>query len=154
MDDEEKEEAAKSNANGDRNKRKIEKKIKTSIELVCKKKAKIFNWHMVILPSSMNIHFIRALAPIIRLQIWFIKKNYRHFVCLSVSHTHARTLTWKRTRTTSVECKAEHNWYRFMFTARESLEFSWFLLPYYLFTLNEFDVVYGHGAGNGQRRNG
>lgn len=69
-------------------------------------------WHMVILPSSINIHFARA--PIIRLQIWFIKKNYHHFVCSSVgrlcgSHTHRHANTCPKTGQSIKE-----NWYKFL----------------------------------------
>ena len=116
-------------------------------------------WHMVILPSSINIHFTRALAPIIRLQIWFIKKNYHHFVCSSVSHTHARTLTWKRTRKTAVECKAEHNWYRFMLTARElpnlwNVPGSFYRIIYLLRTNSMLFMVTVQEMGEGEMVNG
>lgn len=102
-------------------------------------------WHMVILPSSINIHFTRALAPIIRLQIWFIKKNYHHFVCSSWSLSSSSSMPNIRRNVYKFYIKwtgTDLCSFGIIFCGLLLLELSWSLLPYYLFTLNEFDVVY------------
>lgn len=93
---------------------------------------------MVILPSSINIHFTRALAPYNPITNFGLLRKIIIilFVHRSVVRFHTRTKAFKHT--SEYRPKHNENWYKFFFsfcicTAYFAWTFLRFLLPYYLF---------------------